>query len=386
MKKTQLQKIIREAISEILNETGVTVSGPKGKAAVGKGTPPNQADALSKTTGLPAKDITDIIKQAQLGEGDLDEMANIGKLFQLAPDTDISTLTGQKLRIATAMQADGGPISQADVAKALGYTKTIIKKGGGTIIVGKQNPIDANFRALGAEGIIIPAGTQIAQRFSRPTPEPGNDGERPETIKGADAFLIGSGDLASMFDNEPNDDGSEDFNDDIEPTLDDLEPDDELPPAPSTDKEKAADFTINDTNSRLIQSIINNYTALKSRAKGGGEMGGIAGSDMMTAIRSSKAAAELKFPQKMQQLIDRIKEQEPAVQKAILDSLIIKFASVKLPSLAKAIAKELNINAQIPTLKTPIEEPEEEIEDTLDEAFNREYEKRKLQFYAGIIK
>ena len=373
MKKTQLQKIIREAISEVLNETGVTVSGPKGKAAVGKGTPPNQAATISQTTGLPAKDITDIIKQAQLGEGDLDEMANIGKLFQLAPDTDISTLTGQKLRIATAMQAAGGPISQKDVALALGYNK--------------QNPIDANFRALGAEGIIIPAGTQIAQRFSRPSPEPGNDGERPETIDGPESFLIGGGDpLSGMFDGIPNDDGSEDFNDDVEPTLDDLEPDDELPPAPSTDKEKAADFTTDDVNSRLIQSIINNYTALKSRIKGGGEMGGLSGSDMMTAIRSSKAAAELKFPQKMQLLIDRIKEQEPAVQKAILDSLIIKFASVKLPSLAKAIAKELNVDAKIPTIKTPIEEPEEEIEDTLDEAFNREYDKRKLQFYAGIIK
>jgi hypothetical protein len=383
MKKTQLQKIIREAINEVLNETTVsTTVSYKG----------NKPDKILKVDPSDTETIANIksdptVDHASMGDKKLKEMANIGKLFQLAPDADISTLTGQKLRIATAMQADGGPISQADVAKALGYTKTIIKKGGGTIIVGKQNPIDANFRALGAEGIIIPAGTQIAQRFSRPAPELGNDGERPETIDGPESFLIGGGDpLAGMFDGEHNDDGSEDFNDDTEPTLDDLEPDDELPPAPSTDKEKAADFTTDDSNSRLIQSIINNYTTLKSRAKGGGEMGGLAGSDMMTAIRSSKAAAELRFPQKMQQLIDKIKEQEPAVQKAILDSLITKFASVKLPSLAKAIAKELNVDAKIPTLKIPIEEPEEEIEDTLDEAFDAEYTKRKLQFYAGIIK
>jgi hypothetical protein len=232
---------------------------------------------------------------------------------------------------------------------------------------------------------LMDAGILVNPKASTTTTEPGE--EQPETIDGPEAFLIGGGDpLAGMFDGEPNADGSEDFNDDTEPTLGDLETDDELPSTPSTDKEKAADFTTDDANSRLIQSIINNYTTLKSRIKSSGEIGGLSGSDMMTAIRSSKAAAELKFPQKMQQLIDRIKEQEPSVQKAILDSLIVKFASVKLPSLAKAIAKELNINTSIPTIKTPIEEPEEETEDTIDEAFDAEYTKRKLQFYAGIIK
>ena len=404
MKKTQLRKIIREAITEILAE-GPTedtaainskrkqiqdqikaLNKKRSELSAIKPSPNDQPaqkaeiEAINKKIASLNKELTTIkpgtsplaYSEGKV-KGNLDEFANVGTLFQLAPDADISTLTGQKLRIVTAMQEFGEPMSQRSVAELLGYTK--------------QNPIDANFRALGAEGIIIPAGTQIAQRFSRPAPEPGNDGERPETIDGPESFLIGGGDpLSGMFDGIPNDDGSEDFNDDVEPTLDDLEPDDELPPAPSTDKEKAADFTTDDVNSRLIQSIINNYTALKSRIKGGGEMGGLAGSDMMTAIRSSKAAAELRFPQKMQLLIDKIKEQEPAVQKAILDSLIIKFASVKLPSLAKAIAKELNVDAKIPTIKTPIEEPEEEIEDTLDEAFNREYDKRKLQFYAGIIK
>jgi hypothetical protein len=35
---------------------------------------------------------------------------------------------------------------------------------------------------------------------------------------------------------------------------------------------------------------------------------------------------------------------------------------------------------------SPIEVEPEEDTDTLDEAYNAEYEKRKLQFYAGIIK
>ena len=108
---------------------------------------------------------------------------------------------------------------------------------------------------------------------------------------------------------------------------------------------------------------------------------------MMKHIRSSKATAEIKLSQKLQQLIDRIKEQEPAVQKAILDLLVFKFASVKLPSLSKLIAKELNLDVKIPVIKSPIEEPvEKDEEDTIDEALLAEHQMRKLQYYAGIIK
>jgi hypothetical protein len=353
MKVKQLRRLIHESINEVLNESGA-IRVKKGDTA-----------SIKKYTaqGIDVKE-----------DPTMTELARLAKGFRLANPNIDATQYANKRVSGTSME---------DVVNFFrenpGAEKTALQAQFNFV---RPQIANAIVNGLLDAGVLVKlsAGGEVEA-----TPEPGE--ERPETIDGPESFLIGGGDpLSGMFDGEPNDDGSEDFNDDIEPTLDDLEPDDELPPAPSTDKEKAADFTTDDANSRLIQSIINNYTTLKSRAKGGGEMGGLAGSDMMTAIRSSKAAAELRFPQKMQQLIDRIKEQEPAVQKAIMDSLITKFASVKLPSLAKAIAKELNINAQIPTLKTPIEEPEEEEEDTIDEAFDTEYTKRKLQFYAGIIK
>jgi hypothetical protein len=364
MKAKQLRRLIREAIEEVLNEETFA-----GRNAI----PDFKSDAGYATLSADAK--ANAEKELQKGgsvtlEGNLDE----AKGFRLAdPNFDASQYANKRV----------SGVSLEDIINFFRENPGTEKKALQTQFnFARPQIANAVVNALLDAGVLVKlsAGGEVEA-----IPEPGE--EQPETIDGPESFLIGSGDpLAGMFDNIPNDDGSEDFNDDTEPTLDDLEPDDELPPAPSTDKEKAADFTTDNSNSRLIQSIINNYTTLKSRIKGGGEAGGLSGSDMMTAIRSSKAAAELKFPQKMQQLIDRIKEQEPAVQKAILDSLITKFASVKLPSLAKAIAKELNINAQIPTLKTPIEEPEEEIEDTIDEAFDAEYTKRKLQFYAGIIK
>jgi hypothetical protein len=367
MKVKQLRRLIRESVMEVLNEETYA-----GKEAVKD----LKSDPSFGSLAPDAKQNAE--KELQKGgsvtlEGEIDEMARIAKGFRLT-DPNLNTATYTKSISGTPLSAildyfrENPGADVKSIQTQFNFVRPQIANG---LVKGL---LDAGILTK------LTAGGEVV-----PTAAPGE--EQPETIDGPESFLIGGGDpLAGMFDGEPNDDGSEDFNDEIEPTLGDLEPDEELPSTPSTDKEKAADFTIDDANSRLIQSIINNYTTLKSRIKGGGEMGGIAGSDMMTAIRSSKAAAELKFPQKMQQLIDKIKEQEPAVQKAIMDSLIIKFASVKLPSLAKAIAKELNVDAKIPTLKTPIEEPEEEIEDTLDEAFDAEYTKRKLQFYAGIIK
>jgi hypothetical protein len=380
MKAKQLRRLIREAIEEVLTENTAIIATKTGTKSISF-EDPKELEPLRKDSNVSSIETT---AGQKIKEGDLDE----AKGYKLTnPEIDMSQFVNRR----TGEPAKIAGILFSDILTTIRDTEGISDKQ--LFDKFKFNPetgigfkkvqqLNGMMKGLKDTGIIdrIGRGGEVEA-----TPEPGE--EQPETIDGPESFLIGGGDpLAGMFDGIPNDDGSEDFNDDTEPTLGDLETDDELPSTPSTDKEKAADFTTDDANSRLIQSIINNYTTLKSRIRGSGELGGLSGSDMMTAIRSSKAAAELKFPQKMQQLIDRIKEQEPAVQKAILDSLIVKFASVKLPSLAKAIAKELNVDAQIPTIKTPIEEPEEEIEDTIDEAYNAEYEKRKLQFYAGIIK
>jgi hypothetical protein len=56
------------------------------------------------------------------------------------------------------MQATEEPMSKIDVAGALGYDK--------------QNPINADFMALVADGVIIPSGAQAAPRLNRPAGEP----------------------------------------------------------------------------------------------------------------------------------------------------------------------------------------------------------------------
>ena len=364
MKSKELRKIIREAILEVLSET----------TYAGKGSIDNiKRDPKYNSLTQTAK--TNVVNDLNRGNDvELDEMARIAKGYKLTNDNvDTSRFTK---RISG--------VSLADVIEYFRENPGAEKKSlQAHFNFARPQIANAIVNGLMDAGVLTKLGAG-GEEEAPETQAP----EAPVATDAEDMFIGGSGDpLAMYFDGKPNDDGSEDFNDDEEPTIDDLEPAEKRPSRPSTDKEKAANFTIDDANSRLITSIINNYTTLKSRTRGGGEIGGLSGSDMMKAIRSSKAAAELRFPQKIQQLVDKIKEQEPSVQKAILDLLTFKFASVKLPSLAKLIAKELNLDVKIPVIKSPIEEPvEKDEEEAIDEALLAEYKMRKLQYYAGIIK
>ena len=363
MKSKELRKIIREAINEVLAET----------TYVGKGATKNiQTDKMYSTLSQTAK--KNVIDDLNKGKDvELDEMARIAKGYKLT-DNNVDTSRFSK-RISG--------VSLADVIEYFRENPGAEKKSlQAHFNFARPQIANAIVNGLMDAGVLTKLGA-------------GGEEEAPETQAQAPAatdaedMFMGSAEnpLAMYFDDKPNTDGSEDFSDDEEPTIDDLGPVEKRPSKLSTDKEKAAIFTTDEANSRLITSIINNYTTLKSRTKGSGEIGGLSGSDMMAAIRSSKAAAELKFPQKLQQLIDKIKEQEPLVQKAILNLLTFKFASVKLPSLAKLIAKELNLDVKIPVIKSPIEEPiEKDEEEAIDEALLAEHQMRKLQYYAGIIK
>ena len=364
MKSKELRKIIREAILEVLSED---MSADKAAQDAKKIAIDKEIIALQKTKAELSK------KTSPLAELELDEMARIAKGYKLTNDNvDTSRFTK---RISG--------VSLADVIEYFRENPGAEKKSlQAHFNFARPQIANAIVNGLMDAGVL----TKLGAGGEEEAPE--TQAQAPAATDAEDMFIGGSGDpLAMYFDSKPNADGSEDFNDDEEPTIDDLEPAEKRPSRPSTDKEKAANFTIDDANSRLITSIINNYTTLKSRTRGGGEIGGLSGSDMMKAIRSSKAAAELRFPQKIQQLVDKIKEQEPSVQKAILDLLTFKFASVKLPSLAKLIAKELNLDVKIPVIKSPIEEPvEKDEEEAIDEALLAEYKMRKLQYYAGIIK
>ena len=84
--------------------------------------------------------------------------------------------------------------------------------------------------------------------------------------------------------------------------------------------------------------------------------------------KKSKEAAAAKLPELVQQVVDKIKAEEPDVQEAILDILSNKFGSVGYSSLYKRIAKEIGVKA-----KTEPKEPEagdEESDEELAEALN----------------
>ena len=157
MNKKDLQKIIREAIDEVLNE-----ADPK-DLKIQANRLRQQALDLEKQSILgQEKDLQQNLK-ATMAENDLDEMANVAVRYELNPDAAAADFTGKKSRIVAAMQATEEPMSKMDVAGALGYDK--------------QNPINADFMALVADGTIIPSGAQAAPRLNRPTAAEPEDGE-----------------------------------------------------------------------------------------------------------------------------------------------------------------------------------------------------------------
>jgi len=157
MKKSELHKIVREAIQEAINEDMAADQAAQTakKVAIDK-----EIIALQKTKAELGKETS------PLAEEEIDEMANVAVRYELAPGTNAGDFAGKKNRIITAMQATGEPMSKIDVAGELGYDK--------------QNPINADFMALVAAGVINQAGGQAAPRLNRPQlavvePEDGED-------------------------------------------------------------------------------------------------------------------------------------------------------------------------------------------------------------------
>ena len=164
MKKSELQKLVREAIDEVLNEenelgvTNIDVQDPKKNNLIKKLTATNQSYKI-------------------VPEGELDELANVAVRYELAPDVAAADFAGKKARIVSAMQATEEPMSKMDVAGALGYDK--------------QNPINADFMSLVADGTIIPSGAQAAPRLNRPaTDEPAGE-EVPAGEEGPEGGVAG---------------------------------------------------------------------------------------------------------------------------------------------------------------------------------------------------
>ena len=151
MKRSELNKIIREAISEVLAEADIS---PAEKTA--KDAEMRAIDAKIKALQVKKGDLAS--GREEIAENEIEEMANVAVRYELNPDAAAADFTGKKSRIVAAMQATEEPMSKVDVASALGYDK--------------QNPINKDFMELVADGTIIPSGEQRAPRLTRPAAEP----------------------------------------------------------------------------------------------------------------------------------------------------------------------------------------------------------------------
>ena len=171
MKKTDLQEIVRQAIHEVLNEAEIS---PQEKAA--KDAELNSINKQIQALNAKKSDLASG-RTSVVSENDLDEMANVSVRYELAPDAAAADFAGKKARIVTAMQATEEPMSKVEVATALGYPK--------------QNPINADFMSLVADGVIIPSGEQRAPRLNRPATAAPEAGEEVGGEEGPEGGVAG---------------------------------------------------------------------------------------------------------------------------------------------------------------------------------------------------
>jgi len=180
MKRSELQEMIRTAIAEAVNEAEIS---PQEKAAKDA-----ELNAINKQIQALQAKKTDLAsgRTPVVAENDLEEMANVAVRYELAPDATAADFTGKKSRIVAAMQATEEPMSKVDVAAAMGYDK--------------QNPINADFMALVADGVIIPSGEQRAPRLTRPAAEPGAEAGAEDTgIEGGIDRDLSDEEVDAMF-------------------------------------------------------------------------------------------------------------------------------------------------------------------------------------------
>jgi len=330
MKVKQLRKLIREAVMEVINENTALVSTKSGTKSISF-KDPKELNPLKIDSNVTSIETTSGQK--------LKEMARIPKGFRLA-DPEMNTTTYTKM------------ISGVPLSSILDY----FHQNPGADVKSVQNHFQF-VRPQIANGLVkglLDAGVLVKLTASGEEVAPVAPGEEaPTQASEPEDLFMGSAEnpLSMYFDKEPNDDGSEDFNDEVEPTTGELEPAEYSGTKMSKeDYDAFMDYT--ELADRLAATKSN---ILKLKRSKGGTAGDI----------SDKPGTEL------------------ARLTALKDKLQTKVDALLAGSeyLQKRIEKQTG-KAYV----APVAEPEEDEDDTIDEAFNADYEKRKLQFYAGIIK
>jgi len=326
MKSKQLRRIIREAIEEVLSEVEGSVKVKPGDITKIK---------------MYTKQGINVIEDPTVKEGDLDEMARLAKGFRLAdPNVDSSQFTksisGTPLSAVIDYFRENPGADKKSLQTQFNFVRPQIANAivNGLLDAGVLTKLSAS----GEEEAPVAPGEEAPTQATEP-----------------EDLFIGSAEnpLSMYFDNEPNDDGTEDMNDEEEPTAGEVEPAGE--PAATggmSDEDYNAFMKYSDLKDRLNATKSN---LLKMKRSKGGTAGDI----------SDKPGTELA------RLQDLKKSLEDRVNALVAGSEYLQ----------KKVEKETGKAYE------PIEvEPEETEEDTIDESFDTAYEKRKIQFYAGIIK
>ena len=356
--KNKLQSLIRQAINEVLNEDSNQIKQLKIQAAT----------LRKKAADLEKIDADKNLATTQaMPEGIINEMA--GANYKLADNYEDKLSELPYFNSEKRMVWINGIIDYLEEVGSSDITKIAREK------FNVPQPRIADYaRDMIRLGILEPAVAGFVPKFMQPEDEEGD-----EEIEGPESMIMGNAGnpLAQYFDGKPNADGSEDFTPETEPEL----PTAKEPYVAAGPTNKAAEFTIN--NDRLIDKIIKLYGTSKLRVKEAIGDSDLSGNDFSRAEKGRKETAVDQLPNLIRQLADKISMEDKETQTAILAILAKKFSSVGYSSLSKKIAAALG--TALPQVKEP-EVDDLGLEDEEEIGPLDEYAKRKLQFYAGIIK
>ena len=350
MKAKQLRRMVREAIQQVLaedqaadkkaqdsakqSETVKLQALQKKKTELNKPVSSEEKPSQDAQKIAVDKEIAQTTKRIQklskpgLSSLDLDEMARIAKGFRLADENFDASPYATRRVSGTSLE---------DVINYFRENPGADKKSLQTQFnFARPQIANAIVNALLDAGVLVKLG---AGGEVEATPEPGEE-TAPTATEPEDLFMGGAEDpLAMYFDNEPNADGSEDF----EPEAGEIEKAE--PSASSMSDEDYEAFMKYDELKRRLDATKSNI--LKMR-KSRGTAGDIA----------DKPSTEL------QRLRDLKKSLEDRINDLVAGSDYLK----------KKLAKDMP-----PT--PPVETPDEE--ETLEEGLD-EWTVNKLQYYAGI--